>query len=257
MAIRFTPEYNARIRKIVGNYNRKVTSAKTKGKLNKSDLPEKVKISTLKKSYTKKADLERELRNLELFSRKSARNTVNGAISEYNLNIINANRDAAIKHFEHEVEIVKERAKSNYPHEKERLKVLEYNLALLKKGTKNATESELLGMENYVDKYRKSFERRATGYRGFLSEVDRIMDIVGIDALEKETFFRNFSQLNEQEFYDLYESTDLINEIYELADSPKLRNGELILNNSKGGAKKLIRELLDQQKFLIDKVKSK
>lgn len=256
MAIRFTPEYNARIRKIVGNYNRRVSRAKTEGKMYKSELPEKVTVSMLKQSYSRRADLEQELRNLESFKRKSARQASGrGALSQYDLDIIKSNRNAAIKHFEHLADTIRAKAKSNYPLQKDRLNAIERNLDILRKGPEAASDSELVAMERYIDKYRKSFERQATGYRGFLNEVDLVMNRVGIEKGRKQEFFDKLSKLNEQEFYDLYEKSDLVSKIYELADSPKYTKGKLVLHESETAARELIDTLLEEADILIAEVK--
>lgn len=257
MAIRFTPEYNKRINRIVSNYNQKVNRANKRGKINRSELPETVSARLLKKSYSNRSDLERELKNLESFSRKSVRRQ-DGVLSEYDVKIINQNRLAAIKHYEHEADIIREKANSNYPLQKERLNAIEANLKILKKGVSNANTEELVSMERYIDKYRKSFERRSTGYRGFLSEVEELMKMQKIDKAQRDAFFDKLSQLNEQEFFELYEKNDLISKIYQLADSPKVTGGKLIIHaKDEKEPEKLIQTLLTDIDKLIAEIKNK
>ena len=189
-----------------------------------------------------------------MFSRKSARREVSDYVNEYDLNLIKANRKAAIAHFEKQADIIRYKAVNNYPLQKDRLHALERNIAILKKGTSNATSAELDTMARYVDKYRKSFERRATGYRGFMSEVEFVMDKVGVSEKDKNAFFDKFSQLNEDEFYELWEKSDLVARIYELSDSPKYKGK---LTTTQKDAKGLITELMAQADQLIAGVKSK
>lgn len=243
MAIRFTPEYNARINKIVQDYNRRVRRANVEGKIRKDQLPEKVSVKTLKKSYTNRADLERELKNLESFRRKSVRAESEG-INTYESDIIAQNRRAAIKYWEKQAAYAKAKADKNYPLQKDRYNEISRNLDILKRGTKSATPSEMQAMSAYVDKYRKSFERQATGYRGFLSEVDAVMERLQYSKAQRDEVFEKMSQLNPQQLYYLYETSDVISKIYELADSPKLSGGKLIIHDDEKSARKHINTLL-------------
>lgn len=256
MAIKFTPEYNKRINKVVDDYNRKVRRSKSEGKINKNKLPELASVKTLKKSYNRRSDLDRELKNLEAFKRKDVRSVSDG-VNEYQIKLINANRDVAIKYFEHQADIIRAKAKSNYPLQKDRLNAIEENLKILKKGTDGASGEDLLAMSRYIDKYRQSFERQATGYRGFLSEVDLIMEHLDIPQSKRDEFFSKLSKLNSEEFMELYEREDIISRIYELADSPKLTGGELQLKRNEKEARELIDSLLENIDVMIADVKSK
>lgn len=257
MAIKYTPDYNERLYKIVENYNRKVRRARTEGNIKKSQLPETVSIKTLKKSYSTRKELDKELKNLEVFTRKSARNRVVDGLTEYDLKLMEMNRKDAIKFFEKQAGYVAAKAKANYPLQKSRLAVLERNIELLKKGPEKATDRELVAMQRYIEKYRRSYERQASGYRAFMSEVEMIMDRVGIPKERKEEFFTKMSKLDEQELYDLYETEDIISKIYELADSPKYTGGELVIYASDTEAENLINLFMDRLDGMIAKVKGK
>ena len=263
MAIRYTPEYNKRITNIVRNYNRAVIKSNKSDKIRKDKLPETVSVKMLKKSYTRKADLERELRTLERFSRESAKTSYAIGISNYDIQTIRANKRATIKYFENISNIIKSKDLQNRPSEQARLKTIEKNLKILRKSTTSATEDELEAMSAYVDKYRKSFERQATGYRGFMSEVEAVIDRVNEGADEKdkiteemkEEFFNKFSKLNQEEFYELYERSDLIKRVYMLADSPKYTGGELQLHLTENKARNLMHTLLEEADILVNQVK--
>lgn len=255
MAIRFTPEYNKRIAKIVKNYNASVRKANKQGKMRKDRLPDLTSAEILKKSYTKRADLERELRTLEAFSRKSARAGYAIGISNYDIDVIRKNRRATIKHFEHVAETIKKKATTNYPLQTARYKAIEANLKILRKRPSEATEEELRTMLANVNKYRKNFERQATGYRGFMSEIDLIMERVGISGTDRDAFFEKFTKLTPEEFEDLYEKNDIISRIYELADSPKYTNNKLHLYASEDEARDLVTTLMEEADMLIAEVK--
>lgn len=255
MAIRFTPEYNARINKIVQDYNRRVRRANVEGKIRKDQLPEKVSVKTLKKSYTNRADLERELKNLESFRRKSVREEIEG-VSSYETELILQNRRSAIKYWEKEAAYAKSKADQNYPLQKKRYNEIQRNLDVLKKGMKDATSREKISMARSIEDYRKSFERQATGYRGFLSELDAVMEKLDYPKSQRDEVFDKLSQLNQSEFYELYKTVDLVGTIYQLADSPKYTGGELVIHSSVKSAKRNIDSFIEQLDGLIAEVKS-
>lgn len=68
MAIRYDRQFNKQIRRIVDNFNKKIK------RLERADhaiLPNRVLVSDLKKDFTNRNDLKRELRRLELFTEKN------------------------------------------------------------------------------------------------------------------------------------------------------------------------------------------
>lgn len=254
MGIRFTPELNKRITRIVKNYNEKVRRAKRFGKINKSELPETVSIKSLKKSYSNRRDLERELRNLELFSRKGVRTKI-GNINAYEAKVFEENRVKAIHYFEKQLEYAKSKVKNNFPGEMNHVRTLEANLNLLKTGLKGLDPSDYKSAVGYVNKYRQSFERQSSGYRGFLSEVDLIMQRLEIDKDTRDKFFEKFSVLNEEEFFEVYNKNELINKIYMLADSPKYTGGKIVLHETEREARRVIESLMENIDLYIFEVK--
>lgn len=69
MAIRYDRQFNQEIRRVVANFNQKVK------RLEQADhtiLPDRVLVSDLKKDFTKRADLKRELRRLQQFTERGA-----------------------------------------------------------------------------------------------------------------------------------------------------------------------------------------
>ena len=257
MAIRFTPEYNARSNRIVKNFNQKVNRANRIGKIPRKNLPANVSLRQLKKSYTNRKDLERELKNLELFNRKSVRQQYSKYATGYDIDLIKANKENAAQYFQWRSDLLAKKAVSGYPLSASRWKEYQANAAILRKDLSTASQSELDSMSALVSDYRQSFERRATGYRGFLSQVDILMEETGFDKQQRDLFFKKFSKLTEDEFLDLYESNDLIKRIYDFADSPKLTGGVLKLNASKKEIKEKLNTLLEEQDYLIESVKRK
>lgn len=254
MAIRFTPELNSRISKTVRNYNTRVRRANVEGKIRKDNLPEQISIKMLKKSYSRRADLERELKNLETFNRKSVRQESDG-INKYETSIIEKNRKSAIKYWEQQASYAKAKAEQNYPLQKNRYNEIVRNLNILKKKPSDASPVELQAMYNYVDRYRKSFERQATGYRGFLGEVDAVMERLEYSKDERDRVFNKLSELEPHQLYYLYETSDVIGKIYELADSPKTTGGKLVLHDDEASARTHIDTLLEKIDIMVQEAK--
>lgn len=265
MAIRFTPDYEKRIKRIARNYNRAVVNANKQGRIRKDKLPDLVSVEALKSSYSRRSDLERELKTLEAFSRKGVKTSYAIGTSNYDIDVIRKNRRATINYFENLAGMIRSKGTDEYPGQKARLKTIEKNLDILRKGTAGATEDELESMSAYVDKFRKSFERQATGYRGFMSEIDMVIDNVNKGATdeeiitdeERDAFFKKFSKLTPEELYELYERKDLIKRVYLLADSPKYTGGKLKLYAKKDDARDLIKTLMEEADLLIASVKAK
>lgn len=257
MAIRYTPQFNERMNRIVKNYNQKVTRANVRGKMTKGKLPEHITVRELKKSYWKRSDLDRELKNLEMFSRRAARRQYGSYTSGYDIDLIKANKEEAAKYFQWRSDLLAKKAVSGYPLSASRWKEYQGNADILRQDISKAAPEDLDMMSGLVKDFRQSFERRATGYRGFLSQVDALMEETGYSKEERDQFFQKFSKLTEDEFLDLYETNDLIKRIYDFADSPKLTGGVLKLNASKTEVKEKLKTLLEEQDYLIESVKRK
>ena len=127
MAIRYTSEYNAEIRRVVKNFNaRRERLAKRGIKLTKAP----IKVSELKSRYQTRGELNKELELLNEVSSSSDNllkkiETQGGATAiKWNLEYLKLNAKQAIKYFEHEKEI--ELSKNpKYPHERARLNEVE------------------------------------------------------------------------------------------------------------------------------------
>ena len=86
----------------------------------------------------------------------------------------------------------------------------------------------------YTDVHRR--DKRA--YRGFLSEVEFVMRNAQIPEAEITKFMNNFKVLSPREFIYLFNTSDLISRIFELADSPS--TGGIKLNTTEADAKILL-----------------
>lgn len=243
MAINYDDALNARMSRIVRNYNRRVEGTKVP----------KVSVARLRKDYYRRADLNRELKNLEAFTKKAAFRDATAKVSEYDKQLIRNNRAETIKFLQEQQKFLRKRIKKGYPLEEAEIKNLQLNERLLSQDIESSSQADLQAMLGSVQDYRTSFAERGAGYRGFLSEVEWVMGQVGIEPEEQEEFFNKMKKLNPQELYTIYEESELVKRVYELADSPSY--GNIKLNTSDEDAKNKIEDLLKNIDRLIAEVK--
>lgn len=253
MSIRLSAEDNERINKIVKNYNQRIKRANKINKVSKILLPEPASARIIKKSFDSRKDLERELMNMELFTSKAATTKIADWLTAYDYSMLKRNKQAATQYWEKRAESIRKNLKSPFPAENARLKTVEQNLEILKKPISEMSINELTSASRYVDKFRKSFERQATGYRGFLSEVEFVMKNVGISKSKRDVFFDKLTQLTPDEFYYMYDKYELIERIYDLADSPKY--GDVKINTDEETARRFIDTMLEDIDVMIAETK--
>ena len=92
MTTRFDPDLNEEIRRVVKNFNAKRNRAYKRGF---SYLPDRAYVSKIKQSFDTKKDIEKYLKNLEMFNVMGdsafdvVETAMGGRISRYNLMFIN------------------------------------------------------------------------------------------------------------------------------------------------------------------------
>lgn len=255
MAIRFTDDYNKMIRREVSNFNRRRRNAIRAGIKN---LPDKAYVSELKRRYDKRGDLNRELKLLNEFRRNTLREVeVSGGVKaiEWDLQHIKANLRQAQEFYNKEAEILTARA-PQYPGERQRLDTILKNKAILQYDLDNLNQEQFDSIKGSIQGFIRTRNIMASGYRGFLSEVDEVMTTVGVPKEKKKQFFNKINSLNQEQFFYLYERSDLIKRVYDLYVD-KDDEGNVILNTSKNNAGEIIDVLLDETDVLVDEAKNK
>lgn len=255
MAIRYSDEYNKMIRRVVSNYNKR---RKTAQKAGFKGLPEKVKVRELKSRYDKREDLNRELRLLEEF-RKGTREdvvTTRGAkVRAWDLEYIKSNLSKAKEYFNTEAEIYKAKA-PYFPLGRDKLNTILKNQEILGYDLENLTPVEYKSLMGAINSFVKSRNLMGAGYRGFLSEVDEVMSTVGIREEDKKKFFDKMKSLNNEEFFYMYENSELINRVYDLYMDRNV-DGSIRMNASADDARLLIDTLMEEIDVLIAEAKSR
>lgn len=253
MSIKFDDNLNQRISRTVKNYNRRIKTAKAAG-IKASNLPSTVSVSQLKRSYSRRADLERELNNLQAFSRRKTIQDPLQKVSEYQKEVIRTNRRKTVAFLEKRKQYLEKENPFKLPSQQAEIEGVQRNIDLLRKPFKSATQSELKAMERQVNKYRQSFAKQAAGYRGFLTEIDWVMRNTGIPKEQRDEFFNKLRKLDAVEFEEVYNNSQLLQRVFELADSPSY--GEMKLNTTEDNAREIVELLFDDIDRLIKNVKS-
>lgn len=253
MAIRFTPEYRKYIKDIVDPYNRRVIAANKEGKIPKKFLPETVSLRKLKKNYPNRKALNKELANLKAFSRESVRQieTIDDVtLTSYDINLINTNKKEVIDYYQSMYDVLAPKIEKGYYAEKERVEQYRSYLNLLRKDERELTGQDLKTLKAATNLYRESFNIRGGGYRGFLVEVEWVMRNVGIPKEDRDRFFKKLEQVDQDQFWKIYNTSDLIERVYDLVDSPEF--GPMKLNTKKEDARELIDDLIAEIDALIE-----
>ena len=85
MAINYTPEFNKEIRRILSNYNKKISRIQAKNPKARN-IPPKITSAGLKSAYQNRGDLIRKLKQLESFSQEKMKKTVSVSSANYKVN---------------------------------------------------------------------------------------------------------------------------------------------------------------------------
>lgn len=258
MAIRYTEDYNKFIRNTVRNFNKRRATAINKGI---KEVPPIMKVSDLKARYSTRAELNKELSFLRNFKGEDALKVIEtqgGATAiKWEVDYLKALVGNTKDFLNRQLFEIRQSMRKN-PKIRDLAKEDMVNLLLDKR---NLLDMELaqLNKEDFrvyrstIYEYVQEHQRSGRAYRGFLNEVELVMQMTGVDSKTISKFMNKFKTLSPEEFIYLYNNSDLIARIYELADSPSL--GDFKLNTGVDDARDMIDTLLEEQDMLIDSAK--
>lgn len=254
MAIRYSKELNARLRREVDNYNKKRKRAIQRGF---RQLPPAMKVSELKARYTVKSDLDRELNRLRRFNVTNALERVEtqGGIdsTSWELKYLKGNVRNARDYFEREYKRVSKRV-SKFPGEAERLNNIRAKIDILDIDLSYMNQEQFRSAKRAIFEYVEAPAKRKAGYRGFLSEVDLVMQRLGYSSDDINKVLNKFNKLSADQFLYAYDHFDIISRVYELADSPTY--GGLKMNTTDEDAEDLVDTLMEQVDEIITDAKN-
>lgn len=245
--VKYSKEFNKEARYIVSNYNARVKRAKAAGL---KRVPEPVKLSELK--ALGRSSLNKQLNLLKSFNRNTSLKTVElagGAITtKFQLQNIKTNLTGAKIYFASEV-ARREKRNLRFPSERLLLINTQEKEALLYKDIQSLSPEDFRSFVATIREYENYPAKRRAGYRGFLSEVDNVMQMLGYPEETINKLINKFNVLNPDQFFYAYDNSDLIARVYELADSPIY--GELKLNTTDDDAIDLINTLMEEADDII------
>ena len=216
MPIKYERNLNKRLINSVRNYNRKVERAENAGY---SNIPEKTSVYDIKRRYSSRSDLMRELKRLESFSRKDVINRIKindeFTVPKWQLDYVKVNRENAINYYQNEYRRIKPKLKT-YPALQQQLDTLKAKINLLNEDYSSITPSHFRSVIASIGEFTKNPSYQKSYYRGFLNEVDWVMDNLGYSEKERTKFFNKFKVLTPTQFLYLYDNNDIIKRIYEL-----------------------------------------
>lgn len=112
--IRYDSNYNANIQRVVSNFNRKVARLNKAGVTN---IPQKVSVRDLKSKYFTRSEMNQQLRDLMLFSKRGSENlvTINGKeFTQYDIDLFRRRLQTERRRLSQEIQRA-ESFKSKYP----------------------------------------------------------------------------------------------------------------------------------------------
>lgn len=240
---------NERLRNEVRNYNKRLARLEKAGIKN---LPSHQKVSEIKSRYTNVNDLIKEIERLTRFNRSLITKTnINPETkaSDWQIDYIKTNQKAAKEFYEKEYERVNKRV-GRFAGERTYLDTLSAKIKLLGKNTESLSSSELRSTIATINEFAENPTRLKTNYRGFLSEVDWVMDKLGYSSEERDAFFKKFNKLTPTQFLYAFDNNDIINRIYNLYHKD-YGETEARLTASEEDAEILIESLLEQADSII------
>ena len=255
MAIRFDSAYNAEIRKVVRNFNQKRNRAIKRGFRN---LPPPMSVSELKSRYTRRADLNRDLKLIRQFNQEDALEAVenSGGVTAINWEVkyLKANINRAKEFYDREIYELSQMDTDLGVTKREMLNNLRSKRAYLDLELDTLAPDQYSTYKATINEYLKSNYNKKQAYRGWMNEVESIMKRLGYDNKTVSKFFEGFDQLSPAEFITLYRQSNLVSRIYELYIPS--RQGKFKLSTTEDDAKELIDTFIEQKDQMIARAKS-
>lgn len=256
MAMRFDPDFNAEIRRIVKNFNQKRNRAYRRGF---SYLPNKAYVSEIKTNFDTRADIRKYLRELEKFNKMGDAafdviTTDNGGrISRYNLRFIKDNLKDTKAFFDRQIE----EAEQLFYEDQYSIARRDYLFNLQQKrkyldlDIMNLDQSGIRSFDRYTKQALNYSKSNITAYKGFLSGVEEVMRNLGYDEKTISLMYDKVSNLSPAQFVKMYRQSDLVARIYEMLPSPE--HGKDKINTDDDTAKKYINKFINEFEEMVRK----
>lgn len=256
MALTFDDEYNAKINRIVRNFNAKRNRAIKKGI---SNVPDAMTVSELKRRYDNRRQLNRELRLLSDFGKRDALKEVEVAggakAIKWEVDYIKANLKYAKDFFDREIEDARYLDTPLKVTQAEYLNNLRAKREFLDLELSELNQSEFNTFRKTINDYIFANERDVQSYRNFMNEIEIIMRNLGYDNNTIDKFFEGFETLSPRQFIRMYQQSSLISRIYELY-LPTREDEGFRLSTSEEDARELIDTFMKEKDEMIRKAQA-
>lgn len=248
MPNKFDKDYNKKIHDTVRYANARAKRLEKRGiKL----FNQTIKVRDLKKRYTTKQEMDKELNLLSNLTVKQGLKP--NKLSKWRSEYYGKDVDTARKYFKTRYDRLNAKL-GDMPADRTHVNLFLDKYELLGRDTSTLSSDELASFNATMREFYAHPSHQRSGYRGFLKEVDLVMERLQYSEDERNELFKKLSQLDEDQFQAMYDEVDLIGKIYDLGGSPTGK-GSFKLNTSTTDAKQQINALLRRVDGLIAKYK--
>lgn len=259
--VQYNADLNKRMAKVVKNFNAKVRYNKTKTR-GKGMLPRTISLKQLKDKYSDKprSELEKQLKLYQSFGKRDALNKVTDSrLSKWEREYFEANLDKTKKFYDDEIKdlrkIIGEKPEY-FLKQHNRFETLLGQRKELDKDFDTLDEDQIKGMRGNFNYAERSEIVKRQGFRLYLAQLERTMDLLGYKKDEIEGLLSKFDDLSENEFTEMVRKEDAIDDIYRIVYSPKERGKYELLADTKT-AEKAVETIISEADTLVKKYKSK
>lgn len=259
--MKYTENDINRIRRTFKNFNAKVRYNKTKTR-GRGMLPRRVSASVFMDKYSDKSrkEMEKQLKLYQSFGSRDALDLVSdNRLSKWERNFFENNLEKTKDFYDTEIADLR-RIIGNKPEyylkQHQRLQTLEGQRKKLDKDLDLLDEDEIKGFRGYINYAERSEIIKRQGFRLYLAQLERTMDILGYSKEEIEDLLSKFDVLTENEFTEMVRIEDTIDDVYRLVYSPKARGKYELLADEKD-ARKAVKAVINQADSLVKKYHKK
>lgn len=247
MPNRFDKDYNKKIHDTVRYANARAKRLEKRG-IKLFNRP--IKVRDLKKRYTTKQAMDKELNLLNKLTVKQGLNPKK--LTSWRSQYYGKDVEAAQSYFKARFDKLN-RKLGNMPADRTRVELLRDKYNILRQDPSKLTGADLGAYNATMREFYAYPSQRRSGYRGFLKEVDLVMERLQYSKETRDGVFKKLSELDADQFYAMYDDNSIIERVYDLGGSPT--NDDFELNTTEENAKEIIDALLEQVGGLVDKYK--
>ena len=255
--LRANDPLNLRAYRAVKNFNEKQRRVERSGK---GYAPERVSVKELKERYKRRSDLTRAIHQLERFNQMGRKaydvieNQGGGRTNRWRYEFTKANLNRARKYWQQRLAYQMDLYESDhhYTFKQENVENTKRIVQLLSNPVQFMTTSQLKSAQVYINKMEQEQNLRASNYRFFMSRISDVMENLGYSNKEINAFFNKFTVMNPDDFWKMYQETDILRDIYANI-IPSDPNGDLPV--SEDDARDKIDVLFDYIDYYIEKYK--